>query len=83
MRDALPAGAGLRDLGEHRLKDLQRPERVFQLLHPDLPGDFPPLRHAWTRCPHNLPLQPTAFVGRERGAGRGRRRLLRRATCAC
>ena len=34
VRDALPAGAGLRDLGEHRLKDLQRPEHLFQLVHP-------------------------------------------------
>src|SRR5262245_18956658 len=38
VRDGLPAGAGLRGLGTHRLKDLQRPERVFQLVTPDLPG---------------------------------------------
>jgi class 3 adenylate cyclase len=43
-RGALPAGAKLRDLGEHRLRDLLDPERVFQLLHPDLPADCPPLR---------------------------------------
>ncbi len=65
VRDALPAGVALRDLGEHRLKDLQRPERVVQLLHPDLPADFPPLRTLDAR-PHNLPLQLTSFVGRER-----------------
>ena len=41
-RDALPPEASLRDLGEHPLRDLYRPERVFQLLHPDLPADFPP-----------------------------------------
>jgi predicted ATPase/class 3 adenylate cyclase len=64
-RDALPEGAMLRDLGEHRLKDLQRPERVFQLLHPALPAEFPPLRSLDAR-PHNLPLQLTSFVGRER-----------------
>ena len=64
VRDALPPGAALRDLGAHRLKDLQRPERVAQLLHPDLPGDFPPLRALDAR-PHNLPLQMTSFVGRE------------------
>src|SRR5439155_15187821 len=40
----LPAGVSLRDLGEHRLKDLQRPERLYQLVIPDLPSDFPPLR---------------------------------------
>src|SRR5215207_9501916 len=63
-RDALPAGASLRDLGEHPLRDLYRPERVFQLLHPDLPADFPPIRTLTTR-PNNLPLQPTPFLGRE------------------
>mgnify|MGYP003454772324 CR=1 FL=1 len=65
VHEALPAGAGLRDLGEHRLKDLQQPERVFQLTSPDLPGDFPALRTLDAR-PHNLPLQLTSFVGRER-----------------
>jgi predicted ATPase/class 3 adenylate cyclase len=62
--DNLPPGARLRDLGEHPLRDLYRPERVFQLLHPDLPADFPPLRTLATR-PNNLPLQPTPFLGRE------------------
>jgi class 3 adenylate cyclase len=61
----LPAGAALRDLGEHRLADLVRPERVFQLLHPDLPADFPPPRSP-DALPHNLPVQLTALVGRER-----------------
>ena len=65
VRDALPDSAGLCDLGEHRLKDLQRPERVFQLLYPELPADFPPLR-SLEAVPHNLPLQVTSFVGRER-----------------
>jgi predicted ATPase len=64
VRDALPAGAGLLDLGEHRLKDLATPERVFQLVHRDLPAAFPALRSLDAR-PHNLPLQPTSFVGRE------------------
>jgi class 3 adenylate cyclase len=44
VRDQLPADAALYDLGEHRLKDLIRPERVFQVSAPDLPTDFPPLR---------------------------------------
>jgi predicted ATPase/class 3 adenylate cyclase len=66
-RDALPAGAALADLGEHRLKDLYRPERVFQLRHPDLPSAFPPLRTLAGR-PNNLPAQPTPLVGREREA---------------
>jgi len=50
--DALPDGASLRDLGVHRLKDLSRPERVFQLCHPDLEDAFPPLRASppsWSR----------------------------------
>ncbi len=65
VRDALPEGAALRDLGAHRLKDLQRPERVHQLLHPGLPDEFPPLR-SLEALPNNLPLQPTSFIGRER-----------------
>ncbi len=65
MRDAVPDGATVRDLGEHRLKDLYRPERVFQLLAPDLPEAFPPLRTLEGR-PTNLPAQPTPLVGRER-----------------
>jgi predicted ATPase/class 3 adenylate cyclase len=63
-RGALPAGTELRDLGEHRLRDLLEPEHVFQLVHPDLPGDFPPLRSLDAR-PQNLPRQPTPFLGRE------------------
>ncbi|MGH8103529.1 MAG: ATP-binding protein [bacterium] len=65
VRDALPAGASLRDLRSHRLKDLQHPEHVFQLVHPDLPSDFPPLR-SLTSLPNNLPRQSTSFVGREK-----------------
>lgn len=65
VRDGLPAGADLRDLGEHRLKDLQRPERIFQLVAPGLSADFPPLQTLGDRR-HNLPVQPTAFIGRQR-----------------
>ena len=65
VRDTLPAPFALRDCGLHRLKDLQRPEQVFQLLHPDLPADFPPLR-SLNAQPNNLPLQLTSFIGRER-----------------
>jgi predicted ATPase/class 3 adenylate cyclase len=65
VRDALPAAASLRDLGAHRLRDLAGPERVYQLGHPDLPAEFPPLR-SLDAFPHNLPLQLTSFVGRER-----------------
>ena len=75
VRDQLPVGAQLRDLGEHRLKDLARPERVFELLAPDLPAGFPPLRTLESR-PNNLPMQPTPLVGREREVEDIRGRLL-------
>jgi predicted ATPase/class 3 adenylate cyclase len=61
--DRLPNGSTLRDLGEHRLKDLGRPERVFQLVHPDLPSSFPPLVTLSPRR-NELPDQPSTFVGR-------------------
>lgn len=64
VRDQLPAEASLRDLGERRLKDLIRPERVFQLVVPDLPSEFPPLKTLDAR-PNNLPAQATPFIGRE------------------
>jgi Adenylate and Guanylate cyclase catalytic domain/AAA domain len=57
--------ARLSNLGEHRLKDLFRPERVFQLLAPELPSEFPPLR-TLDAYRNNLPLQPTPLVGREK-----------------
>jgi predicted ATPase/class 3 adenylate cyclase len=62
-RDALPDGVTLADLGEHRLRDLEHAERVFQVLHGDLPREFPPLRGVDT-YPTNLPQQLTSFVGR-------------------
>ncbi|MDQ4077920.1 MAG: tetratricopeptide repeat protein [Chloroflexota bacterium] len=62
--DALPEGASLRDLGQHRLKDLTQPEHIFQLVVPGLPADFPPLQSLGAR-PHNLPLLPTPLIGRQ------------------
>ena len=64
VADLLPDEASLRDLGEHRLKGLDRPEHIFQLLHPDLVVDFPPLASIDLR-PNNLPAQSTPLVGRE------------------
>jgi predicted ATPase/class 3 adenylate cyclase/Tfp pilus assembly protein PilF len=64
-RGALPPQASVRDLGRHRLRDLLDAEVVYQLLHPDLPAEFPHLRSLDTQ-PTNLPAQPTLFVGRER-----------------
>ena len=65
VRDQMPPDVGLWDLGERRLKDLFRPERVFQLVAPGLPSEFPPPRTLEAR-PNNLPMQPTPLVGRER-----------------
>jgi predicted ATPase len=65
VRGELPEGTELRNLGERRLKDLIQPERVFQLVAPDLPSSFPPLRTLDARL-NNLPIQPTPIVGREK-----------------
>jgi predicted ATPase/class 3 adenylate cyclase/DNA-binding CsgD family transcriptional regulator len=61
VRDALPSGATLADLGERALKGFERPERVYALVHPEL-GD------SWVlpSPPNNLPSALTGFVGRER-----------------
>jgi len=64
-REQMPPGTSLRDLGEHRLKDLTQPEHVFQLLGPGLQAEFPPLRSAGALI-NNLPVQLTSFIGRER-----------------
>ena len=64
-RGELPAKATLVDLGRHRLRDLTRPEQVFQLTHPDLATGFPPLRSLGA-FRHYLPVQLTSFIGRER-----------------
>jgi predicted ATPase/class 3 adenylate cyclase len=65
VRDELPEDVSIRDLGERRLKDLIRPERIYQLVVPDLPSDFPPLR-TLEAYRHNLPTQMTTFIGREK-----------------
>ncbi len=64
VRRILPPGALLKDLGEHRLKGLAWPERLYQVVASDLPGDFPPLPTV-IKHPHNLPAQLTSFVGRQ------------------
>ncbi len=73
-REQLPEGASLRDLGEHRLKDLAQPEQVFQLTGSGLPADFPPLK-SLDAFPNNLPVQLTSFVGREREVAEVKRLL--------
>src|SRR5438445_1646082 len=61
---SLPAGARLRDLGNHRLKDIVQPEHLYDLVIDGLPAEFPPPRTLDAR-PNNLPLQLTSFVGRD------------------
>jgi predicted ATPase/class 3 adenylate cyclase len=64
VADELPDGATLMDLGAHRLKDLGRPEELFQLVHPALLHDFPQLATP-DRRPNNLPTQASTFIGRD------------------
>ncbi len=63
-RRDLPFGVYLKDLGEHHIRNLRLPERFFQVIAPDLPKDFPPLR-TQVEPKHNLPVQLTSFVGRQ------------------
>src|SRR5580693_1453697 len=73
VRDWLPAGAGLADLGVHHLKDLGRPERIFQLTAAGLQGEFPPLRSLGNPAMlNNLPAQLATFIGRGREAAQVR-----------
>ena len=64
-RDVLAEGVDFVDLGEHRLRDLSRAERVFQVCAPGLVGDFAALTSV-DAFPGNLPLQSSSFIGRER-----------------
>jgi class 3 adenylate cyclase len=66
VRGHLPADIALRDMGERRLKDLIHPERVYQVVAPDLPADFPPLRTGCLRT-------------RKRDEGRGEKAARERA----
>lgn len=65
LKDSLPANTELRDMGEHHLKNLVRPEHIFQLIVKGLPSDFPPL-NTLDSIRHNLPIQLTSFIGREK-----------------
>ncbi len=64
VRDHLPREVSLRDLGQHLLRDLAQPQRIFQLAAPGLRIEFPALR-ALHAPPHNLPIPLTSFIGRE------------------
>ncbi|HJP65145.1 MAG TPA: adenylate/guanylate cyclase domain-containing protein, partial [Actinomycetota bacterium] len=65
VEPALPAGVRMRDLGRHRLKDIEQPVRLWDLVIEGLVSDFPAIRSLEAR-PNNLPTQRTSFIGRER-----------------
>lgn len=65
VQKSLPDNCTLADLGQHRLKGVANLERVFQLCHPDLDAEFPPLK-SLAAYKHNLPRQLTRFIGREK-----------------
>jgi predicted ATPase/class 3 adenylate cyclase len=65
VEEDLSPDVRFRDLGQYRLKDLARPQRLFQVVAGGLPTDFPPLK-SLDVLPNNLPIQLTSFVGRER-----------------
>ena len=65
LRGRLPEKFQIINLGEQRLKDILRPERLYQLKAPGLPPNFPPLK-TLENFPNNLPFQLTSFVGREK-----------------
>ena len=76
-QDALPGEAMLRDKGIHRLRDLSRPEQVYQLCSSDLPSDFPDLKSLNSPAlPNNLPPQMTSFIGRQSEIAEVKNRLM-------
>lgn len=64
VRESLPEGIELLDLGEHRLRGMSRPERIFQVVASDLPSEFPPLQTLDARLV-SLPIPATSFIGRK------------------
>jgi predicted ATPase/class 3 adenylate cyclase len=74
VNDLLPEEIQLRDLGQHRLKDLDRSEHIFQLTHPSLLADFPPI-YSIDEYPNNLPVQLTSYIGREHEMAEAKRLL--------
>jgi predicted ATPase/class 3 adenylate cyclase len=70
----LPGDVTLQDLGEHQLKDMPTPERLYQVAAPGLDDAFAPIRSIDSR-PNNLPRQLTTFVGRQANIGEAKRAL--------
>jgi predicted ATPase/class 3 adenylate cyclase len=76
VEQSLPADISLEDLGEHRLKDLGYPNHLYQLVIAGLEASFPPLKTLDSYA-HNLPIQPTPFIGRAREVTNVQQQLLR------
>jgi predicted ATPase/class 3 adenylate cyclase len=74
LKGQLPDQISLKDMGERRLKDLIQPEHIYQLVIPNLPSDFPPLK-TLDIYRHNLPAQTTSFIGREQEIAEVKREL--------
>jgi predicted ATPase/class 3 adenylate cyclase len=74
VKGALPQGTELRDMGERRLKDIVRPEHIYQVSTPGLLSEFP-LLTTLEAINHNLPMQLTSFIGREREIAEAREAL--------
>ena len=74
VEHALPADLHVRDMGVHRLKDLARPERLYQLVIDGVQDSFPALR-TLDATPNNLPTQLTSFVGRSADVAEAKRLL--------
>ena len=65
LKGNIPSEIQLRDMGERRLRDLLHKARIYQVVAPGLPADFPPLKTLDSRS-NNLPAQPTSLIGREK-----------------
>ena len=78
IEQTLPPGVSLRDLGAHRLKDLQQPSHLFQLVILAFLSSFP--AQDARNSPNNLPLQPTPFLGREKEVHAVQQLLLRESS---
>lgn len=74
IKERMPDGIALRDLGSVRLHDLASPERVYQIVHPQLRQEFPALR-SLELIPNNLPQQLTSFIGREHALSEAKKLL--------
>lgn len=74
LQNDLPEDISLRDMGEHQLKSLRAPLRLYQLIAPDLPQDFPSIQ-SLNAHPNNLPIQLTSFIGREKEITEAQTRL--------